>query len=151
MTATTPPIDQAGGAPQARHLPASRTSLVERLEENVPAVSLCLTVAAAAAWAFLGITPDQIGAFGALVLFVGFPLYAIASERAAERRRGIAAINPRTWRQSIGEAAVVAVLLWLGWNLLLSAIRGPQPGDIVCEVYDPRLGDCVVEGVYPGE
>ena len=43
------------------------------------------------------------------------------------------------------------VLLGIGWSVLQGMFREPQPGDIVCELYDPRVGDCVVESVVDGE
>lgn len=119
-------------------------------DDPLPAIALGLAALGAVAMVVFGVSAEQLGALGALVLFVGFPIYSIATDHLAERRLGI----PVAWRPVrllVGEAAVVAVLLLLGWGLLQSALRAPQPGDIVCELYDPRLGDCVLERVHTGE
>lgn len=119
-------------------------------DDPLAAITLGLSALGIVAMVVFGVSADQIGALGALVLFVGFPLYSIASDHLAERRLG-AQVARRPVRLLVGEAAVIAVLLLLGWGLVQSALRGPEPGDIVCELYDPRLGDCVLERVHTGD
>ncbi len=123
----------------------------EVMDNPMPAV-VALTIAGVlGGWAF-GISADQVGAVGALLFFVAVPLWSIASGHRHERgRRHEGGRRARDVREIAGEVAVVGFLLWLGWNLLVGAVEGPQPGDIVCDVFDPRLGDCVVEHVYGGE
>src|SRR5690606_3716754 len=110
--------------------------------------AVCFGLMAASAGAgVVGVPPESVSALVALLAFVVWPLWAIAQEH---RRPSSGPRRPRlaTLRAALGEAVVVTVLVAVGWALLQGVIEGPQPGDIVCELYDPRPGDCVMESVY---
>ena len=87
---------------------------------------------------------------GVLVAFIGWPLWTVLRNRR-DRPAGSRPTGFQAWRGAVGEVVFVAVLAAIGWTLLQGVIAGPQPGDIVCELYDPRVGDCVIESVYEGE
>ena len=127
--------------------PPSRPSSANR--DHAGAIGLGLTALGGVAW-FAGIPPETVSGLVFLVAFIGWPLWMVVQNHRHPLPR-----DPRTgsqaWRGAVGEVVFVAVLLAIGWAVLQSVLEGPQPGDIVCEVYDPRLGDCVVESVYEGE
>ena len=101
------------------------------------------------AW-FAGIPPETVSGLVFLVAFIGWPLWMVVQNHRHPPQGG-RRTGSQAWRGAVGEVVFVTVLLVIGWGLLQGILQGPQPGDIVCELYDPRLGDCVVESVYEGE
>jgi hypothetical protein len=95
-----------------------------------------------------GISVETVSGLVSIAAIVVWPLWILVRDRglAPDLRRG----GRRAWTAAFGQVAMVLVLLWIGWGMLEEIIVGPQPGDIVCEVYDLRSGDCVVESVYEG-
>ena len=119
--------------------------------DHAGAIGLGLTVLGGVAW-FAGIPPETVSGLVFLVAFIGWPLWMVVrNHRNPLPRDGSRRTGPQAWRGAVGEVVFVAVLLAIGWAVLQGVIEGPQSGDIVCEVYDPRLGDCVVESIYEGE
>ena len=101
------------------------------------------------AW-IAGIPAGTVSGLAFLGLFVAWPIWSVIQSRRMPAH-GPRLTGIRAWRRAAAQVLLVAVLLGIGWSVLQGMFREPQPGDIVCEVYDPRVGDCVVESVVEGE
>ena len=118
------------------------------LNDHPGAVGLGLTAISGLAW-FAGISVDTISGLIFLVAVVGWPLWNVI-DRHRNLPPGSHPTGFETWRSAVGEVVFVAILLVIGWGILQDALYQPQPGDIVCDSYDLRSGDCVSEHVYEG-
>lgn len=143
-------VPGSAGADAAGARPMPRTSRsAPRHGGHDGLIGLGLAAFGVVAW-IAGIPPETASSMVFLAAIVGWPLWMVVQNHLDplpdSRRTG-----PQAWRAAVGEVVFVAVLLAIGWAVLQGILEGPQPGDIVCEVYDPRLGDCVVERLYEGE
>ena len=113
------------------------------------AIAIAFTILSVIAW-FAGIPSGTISGFAFIALFVVWPISAVIQSR----RMPAAGPKPtgfQAWRRAAGQVVLVAVLLGIGWSVVQGMFKEPQPGDIVCELYDPRVDDCVVESVVEDE
>jgi curved DNA-binding protein CbpA len=143
-----PAANRAREAAEAARRPhQASTPAGSVIDNHAGAIGLGLTGLGVLAW-MAGISVETVSGLVSIAAIVVWPLWILVRDRglAPDLRRG----GRTAWTAAFGQVAMVLVLLWIGWGMLEEIIVGPQPGDIVCEVYDLRSGDCVVESVYEG-
>jgi curved DNA-binding protein CbpA len=135
---------EAPAAQRPRQAPTPAGSVIDN---HAGAIGLGLTGLGVLAW-MAGVSPEAVSGLVSIAAIVVWPLWILVRDRgeAPDLREG----GRRAWTAAFGQVVVVLVLLWIGWGMLEEIIVGPQPGDIVCDAYDLRSGDCVVESVYEG-